>query len=176
MNTTYKVLIGVVIGLLVATGAGFLIARNTITTSSLGGVVGVGQVQTNTFWFVNGLFAGTSQQWSVSSAGAITTTGGMTVGSSGTKVSNFQCATATWNPGALGTSTISNATSVDIALPGAVVGDLCSGSLTSATSTAIAVDCSVAQTATGTLQLTNLGTTNASIDLATGTAKVCYTH
>ena len=72
MNTTYKVLIGVVIGLLVATGVGFLIARNTITTSSLGGVVGVGQVQTNTFWFVNGLFAGTSQQWSVSSAGAMT--------------------------------------------------------------------------------------------------------
>jgi hypothetical protein len=75
MNTTYKVLIGVVIGLLVATGAGFLIARNAITTSSLGGVVGVGAVQTNTFWFVNGLFAGTSQQWSVSSAGAVTSAG-----------------------------------------------------------------------------------------------------
>ena len=78
MNTTYKVLIGVVVGLLVATGVGYLIARNTITSSTLGGVVGVGQVQTNTFWFVNGLYAGTSQQWNVSSAGVITTTGGIT--------------------------------------------------------------------------------------------------
>ena len=103
---------------------------------------------------------------------------GLYIGASkyATKETTFSCATASWNPGSLATSTITNATSVDIALPGAVVGDLCQGSFTSATSTSIAVDCNIAATATGTMQLTNLGITNAAIDLATGTAKVCYTH
>jgi hypothetical protein len=83
MNTTYKVLIGVVVGVILATGVGYLIARNTITSSSLGGVVGVGEVQTNTFWFVNGLFAGTSQQFAVSKTGAISVNGGTVIDSSG---------------------------------------------------------------------------------------------
>jgi len=90
--------------------------------------------------------------------------------------SGVGCATATFNPGNLTTSTIGNATTTDIAVTGAVLGDKCIGSLTSATTSAIAVSCQVTGTATTTLEVENLGTTNAAIDLATGTAKVCIIH
>lgn len=76
MNTTYKVIIGVVIGLLAATGAGLLISHFAESTSSNSlGAVGVGEVQTNTFWFYNGFYAGTSQQLSVAANGVLVDTG-----------------------------------------------------------------------------------------------------
>lgn len=99
----------------------------------------------------------------------------LTIGG-GTAITAYKCATATFNPGSLATSTITNATTTDIALTGAVTGDTCSASLDSATSSAIAVACNITGNATATLRVSNLGTTNAAIDIATGTAKVCYTH
>lgn len=82
------------------------------------------------------------------------------------------CGTATFNPGAIATSTLAAATTTDIALPGAALGDVCLASLTSATSTFAQVTCNISGTATATLQLVNLDVT--ALDLATGTAKVCY--
>lgn len=84
------------------------------------------------------------------------------------------CASATWNPGSIATSTITNSTSTDIALTGGLASDKCSATLSSATSSAISVGCNMSGTATATIQITNLGTTNAAIDLATGTAQVCF--
>lgn len=80
-------------------------------------------------------------------------------------------ATTSWNPGSVGTTSVNAAaTSTDIALPGAVMGDYCFGSLTSATSSAASIHCFITGTATATLRLLNLGST--ALDLATGTAKV----
>lgn len=101
-------------------------------------------------------------------------TDSVTIGS-GTAVTKYSCATATWNPPAIGTSSVAlAATSTDIALSGSVVGDTCSASLSSATSSDARLGCVIAANATATLQVQNLG--SASLDLATGTAKVCYTH
>lgn len=93
----------------------------------------------------------------------------------GTAITSFSCNTASWNPLSIGTSSVNiAATSTDIALTGAVVGDTCSGSLTSATSSAARIQCTITGNATATLGLLNTGT--AALDLATGTAKVCYSH
>lgn len=108
----------------------------------------------------------------LTSAG-IVNSGTMTVGG-GTAISKYSCTTASWNPGSVATSTITNSTSSDIALSGAVVTDICGASLSSATSSAIRVGCAITGAATATISITNLGTTNAAIDLATGTAEVCY--
>ena len=68
-----QLLIGVAVGVIAALGIGFLVSSRSMSASSLGAnVVGVGQVQTNTFWFYNGLFAGTSQQWKVTGSGNMT--------------------------------------------------------------------------------------------------------
>lgn len=106
--------------------------------------------------------------------GASTHTGASTFSSLITYGSSSACATSSWNPGSIATSTITNSTSTDIVLSGSVMGDFCVGSLTSATSSAIRVKCDISGAATATISITNLGTTNAAIDLATGTAKVCY--
>ncbi len=82
------------------------------------------------------------------------------------------CVSTSWNPPSIGTSTPNaSATSTDIAFPGAVMGDKCLGSLTSATSSAASVNCFFTGTATATIRLFNIGTT--ALDLATGTAQVC---
>ena len=103
------------------------------------------------------------------------TDGSFSIGG-GTEITGYKCVTATWNPGSLASSSIDgiSATSTDIALTGAVAGDLCDASLTSATSSSALVNCTISGTATGTIQLLNIG--SAALDLATGTAKVCYTH
>lgn len=94
----------------------------------------------------------------------------------GTEIQKYACSSVTWNPGSLTTSTITNATSVDLAVSGVVLGDLCHASLDSATSTSLGVGCSIAANGTGTITLSNRGFTNAAIDAATGTAKFCYWH
>lgn len=98
--------------------------------------------------------------------------------SGGTAITGRKCATATWNPGSLDpfvSSTVATAvTSTNIALSGAVMGDLCEGSLSSGTSSAASINCFMSGTATATIRLINLGST--ALDLATGTAKVCYIH
>ncbi len=105
--------------------------------------------------------------------GNVSTTGSVAIGD-GTAISKYSCATATWNPGSVATSTLAAVTSTNVALTGAVLGDLCLGSLTSATTSDAQVQCNITGTATATISLTNVGA--AALDLATGTAKVCYIH
>lgn len=121
--------------------------------------------------FTQGFYAGTTRQLSVDNAGNLTTSGTVTLNGE-TTLGN--CATATWNPGSLASSSIDgiNETSTDIALSGSALGDVCFGSLTSATSTSAVFLCNISGTATGTLTLLNTGT--GALDLVTGTAKVCY--
>ena len=89
----------------------------------------------------------------------------------GTEIDLYNCATATWNPGSIATSTLAAATSTDIALSGAVLGDVCIASLTSATTTAAQLTCAVTATGTSTIQLVNISET--AVDYATGTARTC---
>lgn len=132
--------------------------------------------------FRNGLRAGSSQTQVIDRSANLLTnvssTGASNFGSiaidGGAAIAESNCATATWNPGSVSTSTITNATSTDIALSGAAMGDYCFGSLTSATSSAVRIGCAISGAATATIAVTNLGTTNAAVDLATGTARVCY--
>ena len=102
---------------------------------------------------------------------------GLVIGNRGTALSKVYCATATWNPGSVASSGATQGgyvTSTDIALAGAVMGDTCSASLSSATSSGLSTDCTVTNTATATIALYNIS--SGAIDPATGTAKVCYTH
>lgn len=102
--------------------------------------------------------------------------GGFQITTSGTLVTGYKCATSTWNPGSLTVATgTSPATTTDIALSGAALGDICTASLSSATTTDASIECNIAQAATATIQLSNIGRNNA-LDYATGTAKVCFTH
>lgn len=73
--TNYKqLIIGVVVGIILAIGGSLLISHTSMATPSLG-AVGVGEVQTNTFWFYNGFYAGTNQQLSVAANGVLVDTG-----------------------------------------------------------------------------------------------------
>lgn len=141
-------------------------------TSNVGGLVHNIQEA-----FTEGATFGSTGQLTISNTGAIsnsaaiTATGGITIGS-GTAIDLVKCATATWNPGSVGTSTlIAAATSTDIALSGAVMGDTCIASLSSATTSAAWVTCDVTGTATTTVKLVNIS--SSAVDYATGTARAC---
>ena len=84
------------------------------------------------------------------------------------------CGTLTWNPGSIASSSIDgiSATSTDVAVAGAALGDVCIASLDSATSTSAIFSCNISATATGTITMLNTGT--AALDVVTGTAKICY--
>lgn len=84
------------------------------------------------------------------------------------------CGTATWNPGSLASSSVDgvSATTTNVTVTGLALGDSCIGSLSSATSTAALFSCNVSAANTGTVTLINTG--SVALDLATGTAKVCY--
>lgn len=129
--------------------------------------------------FLRGLTFGTTRQGTLGSDGSLTVVGmtnssGTTIGS-GTLISKYKCVTATWNPGSLGTSSVTlAATTTDIALSGAVTGDLCLGSLTTATTSAAGISCVITASGTSTIRAINYGT--GALDLDSGTAKVCYVH
>ncbi len=75
MTITSKILIGLslLIGV-IALGVGFAALGNQ---SSAGlGSAGVGHTETNSWWFYNGLFGGSNQQFGVSTGGTITDTTG----------------------------------------------------------------------------------------------------
>jgi hypothetical protein len=119
--------------------------------------------------YLDGIFVGTVRQF------AITRTGSTTVPSirvdSGTYLNEMSCNTATYNPPSL----LNNGTTtVDIALPGAALGDHCGDvSLTSATSTGpYLMACRITAAATGTVATVNLS--GATVDNATGTLQACY--
>ena len=119
--------------------------------------------------FLQGITFGTTRQGTLGNDGSV-------VIGSGTTISKYKCATATWDPATLGTSTVTlAATTTDILLTGAVAGDLCIASLTSATPTASSVDCTITQSGTSTIRAYNYGAV-AALNLGPGTAKVCYIH
>ena len=130
------------------------------------------------------LTASTSTNPTVGADGTLTVTGATTLSGAVThqgittltgETTLGNCGTATWNPGNLAaTSTLSGAaTTTDIAVAGAAMGDTCFGSLDSATSSAATFHCNISGNATATLTLINTGY-NTALDLVTGTAKVCY--
>lgn len=139
----------------------------------LGGLVGNQPVELGSGTrFPNGLSAdstspsaGEVRGTTLTITGAATLSGEITLGN---------CGTATWNPGSLASSSVDgiSATTTDIAVPGAALGDSCIASLDSATSTSALFSCNISGTATGTITLANTG--SAALDLATGTAKICY--
>lgn len=127
-----------------------------------------GTVENFPTWFTSGIKLGSAGNTSIGSDGSLTL-------NSGTAVTNYKCATASWNPPAVGPYVSStSSTSTDILLTGSVMGDLCKASITSATSSSADVVCNITSTGTSTIVLYNIGTS--ALDLATGTAKVCYTH
>jgi hypothetical protein len=149
VNKTAKVIIGVLAVALLGLGVAFYTSQ--VARPPLGATSGTEHYNVENFYsgFTNG-------------------------GASYTIRTAHNCATSSWNPGSLSTSTVGNATTTDIALTGAVVTDKCEAVLSSATSTALNVECNITGTATATLTLYNNGTTNAAIDVATGTAQVCF--
>lgn len=132
---------------------------------------GTGQTHWQTESFMQGLSAGTSRQLTLSNVGALVTSASVTLNGE-TTLGN--CGTATWNPGSLASSSVDgiSATSTDIVVTGAALGDSCIGSLDSATSTSAIFSCNISGAATGTITLLNTG--SAALDVVTGTAKVCY--
>ncbi len=167
---------------LITAAAGSVTIRVPITATSTFGVTGLatfngGFTSNASSLFTSGVTirAALVATSTLDVTGLTTATGGILIGSGGTAISNYKCATSTWDPGSLGTSTVAlAATSTDIAISGAVMGDTCSGSLTSATTSAASVNCSITGTATATIRVINLA--DAALDLGSGTAKVCYTH
>lgn len=82
------------------------------------------------------------------------------------------CATATYDAPSMGTSTINLASaSTTLTLTGAVAGNFCVGSLTTATSSDVSVMCNITGTASATVSLINRAST--ATDLASGTVKAC---
>lgn len=129
-----------------------------------------------------GLRAGNNQTQVIDSSGnlltAVSSTANINAGSfqldGGSQLGEFTCATSSWNPGSLASSSVDgiSATSTDIALSGAAAGDLCVAGLSSATSTSARLNCNISSANTSTISLFNIG--SAALDLATGTARVCY--
>lgn len=193
MTNTIKIVLAIVVTLVIGFVLGVYGAKNSnlgaTAYDALHQVGDIYQGSADTLIFRNGVFQGApiatttllTTSGGITNSGALTQsatstfTGQVTIGTSGTAISAYKCATATWNPDSIGTSTVSGAaTSTDIALAGAVMGDTCTGSLTSATTSAASINCFISGTATATIRLLNLGST--ALDLATGTAKACYTH
>lgn len=123
--------------------------------------------------FKTAAYPGGTETTRINSNGS-TTISSLAIGG-GTVINNYSCASVTWNPGSVATATPSAAeTSTDIALTGAVLGDTCTGSLSSATTTGAQIGCAITGTATATVSVFNIS--GSALDLATGTAKACFTH
>lgn len=92
---------------------------------------------------------------------------------SGTVIQEHGCNTASYDPPFIGTAYQATSTaSTTIALSGAALGDICVASLTTATTSVVSVGCNVSATGTSTFRIQNFGADQ--IDIATGTARVCY--
>lgn len=103
--------------------------------------------------------------------------GGLTIGSGGTEMTKYLCATVSWNPPSVASSgnPLTNATSTSITLTGAVLGDICKATLSSNTSTlAHSLTCNIQIADTAYATYANLSAT--AIDNVTGTLKACFTH
>jgi hypothetical protein len=158
---TKKLLVAGLIGLVI----GFALASLPFGGHNVGGVV----VHNVSESFDAGIEVNGTQR--ISSTGAFTPLSLKLP--SGATLLEHGCNTATWNPPSLGTSSVTlAATSTDIVLTGAALGDICVASLTTATTTAAGINCTITQNATATIRAVNYGTT--ALDLDSGTARVCY--
>jgi hypothetical protein len=119
MTTKQKVLIGVVLALIVFP-ASFLVGRVTGGSSLLGGSA----YEALPKWFGNGLQAGLTQQFAVDSNGVLSTTGGLSVGSSGTTITKIIEGTCSLIVAGSYTLTASTTTAADCAVTGAAPGDM----------------------------------------------------
>ena len=132
----YKQLaLGALIGIIVTLGAGFL-----LSSTQLGAVVGVGQTETNTFWFVNGLFAGSSQQFKVDSSGNATFAGtatftGAVSGISTSTLSSLSVFTATHSTVKIGSATSTGCLELGDSAGSAIVYITATGATITATTT-----------------------------------------
>ena len=165
MNT-FKAIAVAAITTIVVLGAVFFVARlvGNQSADTLGASGGITR-------FPNGGIAARYLKLTTSANTATAGTAGTFSVGGGTEIDLYRCGTATWNPGSIATSTFAQATTTDIAITGAALGDVCIASLTSSTSTLAQLTCAITATATSTIQLVNLG--EVALDLASGTARVC---
>lgn len=116
--------------------------------------------------------AGTDGTLSVSGT---STVGGLQI-DTGATIQAMNCATlTTWNPGSLATLAT---TTQNIALQGALIGDICKASISSSTTAEVQVSCSITASApsasdygTSSVLIKNQGT---AVDFATSTLRTCY--
>jgi len=163
MNTTLKYVLGIVAVVVIGLAAGYA-----------GGLQSVSVSEQNLGGFNKNVPYSFDQGFQNNNQTVMNSSGAFTFLSVNTDSGN--CATSSWNPGSIASSSIDglHTTSTDIHFTGAVMGDTCKASLSSATSSAASVSCGVSGTATATLVLANLGAS--ALDVVTGTARVCITH
>ena len=175
MTTKIKIFIGILVLLVVFAGVHFF------SGGQLLGATGPTHFQKESF--LQGLSGGTNRQFNVTNSGSVTsrasifTSGLMSAVSwainGGTTVTEHGCATSTWDPRSMGTSTVTLASATTtLALSGAALGDVCEASLSTATTSDVMISCVMSGTATATVALINTNT--AATDYVTGTVRACY--
>lgn len=164
MNQTLKtILISALVAVVVVVGFVLLVGKQSGETN-LGAAVGINRYPNS------GVVA---RYFKISTATPQTagTDGTFKVGASGTDISNYQCATATWNPGVINSTTTATTT---VSLSGAVVGNLALGTFSAVSSSDVWIaEAKVTETGTTTIFLRALPTQTADLNLVTSTAKVC---
>lgn len=114
--------------------------------------------------FLQGMTAGTGAQFSVSNVGALT------IGSSGTAVSNYYCGSVSYNPPSRETA---SSTSTGFSLTGVALGDTLVASFATSTQ---GIELHPYVNHAGSTTVSFVNNTGGTIDLATSTLKVCYTQ
>lgn len=171
-----KLLIGLlVVAALVAIGVTYAQHRQAAT---VGSEEATGPIHYQKEAFLRGYYGGTSRQYELNSSGAISTTGGITLGSSGTAISVRKCAAFTWNPASFSSSTVASTT---VTNTGYALGDITTGAAlaTSTSADQWSVTSNGSSTNAIVVQIRPLPGTaawNAGLDLATTTGTVCYEH
>jgi len=120
----------------------------------------------NAEYFYNGL----TSSGALTQSGAATFSSTVTIGSSGTAVSNYYCGSVSYNLSSLATAATST---TGFTLTGVALGDTLTASLATSTQ-GIELHPYVNQAASTTVLFIN--NTGGTLDLATSTLKVCYTH
>lgn len=162
MNNKYLIALSVIVALLVV-GVGFLFFGGNGNLSASG--LGPNHYQADNF--LQGLFAGTAGQSKFSNTGVLT------LGASGTGVTTYRCATSSWNPASVGSSTVAT---TSVPLTGSVLGDVVDNPSLTTSTQGLDLFGYVSSNATATVILSQPGGSAAAIDLATTTLKVCFRH
>lgn len=147
-----------------------LVALTAVGIYASRGTPSLGNVAYETRDFLEGVYAGAAREFTITRTGS-TTVPAFRV-DAGSYINEWNCNTnSSYNPPSLVTN---GTTTVDIALTGAALGDVCGDvSLTSATSSGpYLMSCAVTGSATGTVSIVNLS--GATVDNATGTLRACY--